>query len=1683
MLLLSSLLLSLPALQLVPVVQSDPAENLHLHSEEPLVPLHMNSNITLTPIHMHSKDPYMEHIYEPRCTYWHELSPHYCVNWHLTSWNDTQELGEPGYGELSPNDQIDMTDESGMIKWFHVDRMTITLNLSSLDYPGETIFVEFKGPPDMPIPDVLRMPVCTLWHEVWSIYSNVWHIIDWKDNGNGVLDVCDSITLNLIRGTIPPGIYNWHVDGVSNDLILREKIMDPRCTWWHEIHPNYCEWWHVTSWEDNGDGMLSPSDQIDMSKGTWDLFWSMGDVNRDGYINQTDLDRIVAKFGWPGPWPIPEDINSDQKVGIEDVNICTSNLGKNFWEYFETTWYHVDRVTLTLNVTSELDPTSWAKIELKTQQFEEMYHALKHPNGTMWHEIYPFYSCILELTRWDWQLDDNCNGVLDVCDYIWLINWSKPEPGTPERYHVEDICYDIILNKKITDPVCTYWNELHPAYGNRYHIIDWEDNGDNLLSPCDSVYLDPGPIQPYHVENVTLTLLVSNASDPSETMYIEYKGPFETMYDIKTNPLGSFWHEVYPMFDPHFELTKWYDNCNGVLSKCDMIDLTSIETTSWHIEEVAIDIVVKPPAVLVHDVAVTHVSSSYPWVYQGQVDPIVVNVTNKGGYTETVDVYAFYDGNLAAPKQTTSLNPGETKKLTFNWNTMIVPPGTYTISANATIPVDNNPADNYLKDGTQEVRGYFKPPYPDYAPSGMPDFDQRQDPKLTYPWWWRAWAFPDAVAVWQHNQTVPSGGQHGTWDWEIYYSIYTDPNMWWTLGTDNARPLVLDWPGHGAIQFIPGDDKNPAISWYSSNYAICVWQHWNGINWDIWYSRFIPNVGWTTPGSLHGALDLDDTDPAIAFDTNGWAVCVWVHGTPPGPTVVYYSVWNPTTLSWVGPNNVLSVGIWPGKAAMPEVDVDSKHNVVAIWTDAAVVGKEQVYYSWAPFAVPVPPFLAWTAPAVVPGCPTGVNWQKGISPDQLGNNLIDFGLPAPIPGGEPLYFAQFTSPAKAWSIPTTNLTVPWTNGEHPDLAFDFNNNAIAVYTNWPGLPWPAPGPLYFSFWNGVNWAPVGGAYAVSANTGTHDQWPALAFIKNNKAVLVWESALNTTPPGGPQSYDTDVFFSIYTPPYPPGAWTPAAFIASGGVNNPNGGSIPSLRGDDCYVDIASPTGSPTTPLSVPLPPPAPITPTWTWCGPTAVANSLWWLDSKFETINIPPPTNSDGFPLVRSYKPHLWDDHDPQNVPYLIEHLAWLMDTDGQRTRLCHCGTTVWDMQAGIAQYLSWSGVNPLGDANGDGVVNQTDVNLINAAMGSTPGSPTWNLAADIWPETLPGPFGRRADNIVNASDLNLVNANLGKTGMFYEHTEDAKCRTDFFYYIEAEVEKSQDVVLLLGIYQGAQRIYGHFVTVAGVNSTTLELLISNPIRDDFEAGRTPGRSPVPHWPHTPPEPPYTTHNNASLVSHDAYHVVLAPGSEYHWILEGYEADPTLTARIEFAVITSPYPGVHDINVTKVSPLKTIVGQNYTCPVNVTVLNEGTFTETFNVTLYANTTAIENKTVTLQSGNSTVLTFRWNTTGWVKGNYTIKAIADTVPGETDTADNTRVDGWVYVGLVGDVNADGIVDIEDIYGIALAYGSFYNTTDGQYWHPTPCDICPHSPNLDINWDVIIDIQDIYTAALHYGEIDP
>lgn len=56
----------------------------------------------------------------------------------------------------------------------------------------------------------------------------------------------------------------------------------------------------------------------------------------------------------------------------------------------------------------------------------------------------------------------------------------------------------------------------------------------------------------------------------------------------------------------------------------------------------------------------------------------------------------------------------------------------------------------------------------------------------------------------------------------------------------------------------------------------------------------------------------------------------------------------------------------------------------------------------------------------------------------------------------------------------------------------------------------------------------------------------------------------------------------------------------------------------------------------------------------------------------------------------------------------------------------------------------------------------------------------------------------------------------------------------------------------------------------------------------------------------------------------------------------------------------------------------------------------------------------------------------------------------------------------DVNQDGIVDISDLYALALAYSS----------EPDDPDWCPR---CDINMDKLVDISDLYAVGLAYGKI--
>ncbi|NIP54376.1 MAG: hypothetical protein GWO26_20795, partial [Phycisphaerae bacterium] len=146
--------------------------------------------------------------------------------------------------------------------------------------------------------------------------------------------------------------------------------------------------------------------------------------------------------------------------------------------------------------------------------------------------------------------------------------------------------------------------------------------------------------------------------------------------------------------------------------------------------------------------------------------------------------------------------------------------------------------------------------------------------------------------------------------------------------------------------------------------------------------------------------------------------------------------------------------------------------------------------------------------------------------------------------------------------------------------------------------------------------------------------------------------------------------------------------------------------------------------------------------------------------------------------------------------------------------------------------------------------------------------------------------------------------------------------------------------------------------------------------------------------------------------------------------DDGLTDTVSKLVTVYTFLYVHDVAITSVTPSATEVYVGRIVNITVVAKNEGTTepvgydgpVESFNVTVYYNAISIGTQPVIdLLPGSDITLTFTWNTTGLCPCcNYTINATATQVPGETETTDNTLVDGTIKLRLIGDVNGNGFV---------------------------------------------------------------
>ena len=241
-----------------------------------------------------------------------------------------------------------------------------------------------------------------------------------------------------------------------------------------------------------------------------------------------------------------------------------------------------------------------------------------------------------------------------------------------------------------------------------------------------------------------------------------------------------------------------------------------------------------------------------------------------------------------------------------------------------------------------------------------------------------------------------------------------------------------------------------------------------------------------------------------------------------------------------------------------------------------------------------------------------------------------------------------------------------------------------------------------------------------------------------------------------------------------------------------------------------------------------------------------------------------------------YDDYAPSGIPDfdMRQDLWGYTETDGITWQWTHDGPAAW------ANSFWWF------DAKFSGEVTRSEIVTYSHVLSSVP-------------QLVEGLAGYAGTNrgITGTSPISLsfgidrYLADRGLENAFYRTTR----AQPPFTWVAKEVEKSEDVLLLIGFWQrdvsGAwQRLGGHWVTVAGINERDHTIAFSDPYRDWAEEPFGQGRV-LPSVDHPFHDAPYTLHNDARYVSHDVWVVTATESPGGLWGPVGY-GRPSLRLRL-----------------------------------------------------------------------------------------------------------------------------------------------------------------------------------------------
>ncbi|KON27399.1 hypothetical protein AC481_05090 [miscellaneous Crenarchaeota group archaeon SMTZ-80] len=175
--------------------------------------------------------------------------------------------------------------------------------------------------------------------------------------------------------------------------------------------------------------------------------------------------------------------------------------------------------------------------------------------------------------------------------------------------------------------------------------------------------------------NIAGTDIVVSETIPS---YLSYNGdasknPDETTtndgvtlkWNIGTLSIGKEWNVTYTA------------QTKEAVESSDLVSQTRIDYIKTDAASTTINL---EPGLIYNDIALTYLAVKHERVTQGDINEITTTVESQGSVQRTFDLEIRYDSTLIN-SQSLTLNPGQTKNVTYSWNTSSAEVGRYTITA------------------------------------------------------------------------------------------------------------------------------------------------------------------------------------------------------------------------------------------------------------------------------------------------------------------------------------------------------------------------------------------------------------------------------------------------------------------------------------------------------------------------------------------------------------------------------------------------------------------------------------------------------------------------------------------------------------------------------------------------------------------------------------------------------------------------------------------------------------------------------------------------------------------------------------------------------------------------------------------------------------------------------------------